>query len=125
VSAHDMSRRSEPSSPYSIRSASQRLSSAVESVRGFIERSSWSDEPEEVLLDREVRKKLGPVARAVLVRGRAGRIEPYMPVRDEHVEILCRYLYLPAFVALLLWYVSQLPALPQQSRLLADACRST
>jgi hypothetical protein len=101
-----------------------RRPSCLDSVRSFVGQSSGNDEPEEVLLDREVRKGLGPVARAVLVRGHVGG-DPFMPVRDEHVEILCRFVYLPAFLTLLLVFVSQLPTLPQQSRLLADACRST
>lgn len=81
--------------------------------------------PIEVQQDREMRKTLGPVARALLRRGVGGksrRRAPKMCIKDEHVDVFCRFTFLPAFIITLLFYVSRLPPTPMLVPFLDDAC---
>ena len=83
--------------------------------------------PIEVQQDREMRKALGPVARALLRPGVGGSNvqkprAPTMAIKDEHVDVFCRFVFLPAFIVTLVVYAARLPPAPILSPMLAGAC---
>ena len=113
-------------------SATKRLSDVApspeaEAAEGETSTASVTVEvkPIEVLQDLEMRKTLGPVARALLrpgVGGKSKRRAPKMYIKDEHVDVCCRFTFLPAFVITVLVYVARLPPMPGMAPAIVQAC---
>ena len=84
--------------------------------------TSSSPPPPSSLLE-EVRRSVGPAERALLPPASSGDdVGAEMRLKDEHLDICCRFGFLPAYLIALAALFAALPALPETTDFLSEAC---
>ena len=80
------------------------------------------DTDEDHTLLAEVKGVVGPVEKLLLRPTRSGD-DVQMRVKDEHLDIFCRYSFPVLFGITLIVFFARLPELPEQAPELRDLCR--
>ena len=74
----------------------------------------------------EVRRSVGPAERALLRPATSDDSDnsafAEMRFKDEHLDICCRFIFLPAYLITLAALFAALPALPETADFLSEAC---
>ena len=88
--------------------------------RHVVDVATVKDAPEDDLL-REVQTAVGPVERLLLRPSESGE-DVRMRLKDEHLDIFCRYAFPLGYVITLIAFFAMLPPTPEPALELRDVC---
>ena len=87
----------------------------------MVEVATEKDAPGHKDLLREVQRTVGPVEGLLLRPSKSGD-DVRMRLKDEHLDVFCRYAFPVAYAITLLAFYVMLPQTPEQALELRDVC---